>query len=147
MLEVGNGKLTHDENVTHMTMWAILASPLLAGNNLTKMTDDVKSILLNKEVIAIDQDRAGKQGDRVWAGGEVEIWARHLADGSTALAIFNVGRDRTKMRGMTLHLKDVGFANGAHARDVWAAKDLGRIKDTNVFEIPPHGAVLLKLTK
>jgi len=147
MLEIGNGKLTHIENISHMTMWVIQAAPLIAGNNLSLMTDDVRSILTNRAVIAIDQDKAGKQGERVFAGEEIEIWARPLADGSTALALFNVGRDWNTMAGLTLHLKEAGFPGGAHAYDVWAGKDLGRIKDTDVMAIPGHGAVLLKLTR
>jgi alpha-galactosidase len=148
MLEVGNGKLTHDENITHMTMWAILAAPLIAGNNFTEMNDDVRSILTNKEVIAIDQDKLGKQGDRVWAGDQVEIWSRPLADGSVALAILNVSHDRHAMHALRLHLKEAGFPSGtAHARDVWAHKDLGVLKDTDVFTLPRHGAVMLKLKK
>jgi alpha-galactosidase len=147
MLEVGNGKLTHDENITHMTMWAMLAAPLIAGNNLTEMSDDVRGILTNREVIAIDQDKLGKQAERVFAGDQIEIWSRPLADGSVAMAIMNVSGDRNKMRGLKLPLRQVGFSNGAHARDIWAAKDLGTIKDTDVMTIPHHGAVLLKLTK
>jgi alpha-galactosidase len=148
MLEVGNGKITHDENISHMTMWSMLAAPLVAGNNLTEMSDDVRSILTDKEVIAIDQDKLGKQGDRVWSGDETEIWSRPLADGSVALAIFNLSHDRNVMRNLRLHLKEAGFPSGtAHARDLWAHKDLGVIKDTNVFTLPRHGAVLLKLTK
>jgi alpha-galactosidase len=147
MLEVGNGKMTHDENMTHMTMWAMLAAPLLAGNDLTKMSDDVKSILMNRDVIAIDQDKLGKQGHRIYAEGEVQIWERPLADGSHALAIFNMGEGRAEMRGMHLHLSEAGFAHGAHARDVWATKDLGMISDTSVVSVPKHGAVLLKLSK
>jgi alpha-galactosidase len=81
MLEVGNGKLTHDQNMTHMTLWAILAAPLIAGNNLTQMTPDVASILMNKDVIAIDQDALGKQADRIYAEGPVEIWTKKLTDG------------------------------------------------------------------
>ena len=65
-----------------MTLWAMLAAPLIAGNNLTQMTPDVAAILMNKEVIAIDQDALGKQGDRVYAEGPVEIWAKPLKDGS-----------------------------------------------------------------
>jgi alpha-galactosidase len=148
MLEVGNGKMNHDENISHMTMWSMLAAPLIAGNNFTEMTDDVRSILTNKEAIAIDQDKLGKQGDRVWAGEETEIWSRPLADGSVALAIFNLANNRSVMRGLKLHLKEAGFPSGtARARDLWAAKDLGVIKDTDVFTIPRHGAVLLKLKK
>lgn len=147
MLEVGNGKLSHDENIAHMTMWAMLASPLLAGNNLTQMSDDVKSILTNRDVIAIDQDTLGKQGEPVYVEGPVQIWMRPLADGSKAYAIFNIASDRAKMRGMRLHLKEAGFANGAHAHDVWTGKDLGKISEGDVVTIPKRGAVLLRLTK
>ncbi len=76
MLEVGNGKLNATtRTVTHMTLWAMLAAPLLAGNNLTAMTPDVTAILTNREVIAIDQDPLGKQGDRIYAEGPIEIWS------------------------------------------------------------------------
>jgi alpha-galactosidase len=147
MLEVGNGKMSHDENISHMTMWSMLAAPLIAGNNLTQMSDDVRSILTNREAIAIDQDKLGKQAKRLFSGDEIEIWSRPLSDGSVALAIFNLSHDRNVMRGLKLPLEQAGFPNGAHARDLWADKDLGMIKDSNVFTIPTHGAVLLKLTK
>ena len=89
MLEVGNGGMNTDEYRTHMSLWAILAAPLLAGNDLSTMTPDTIALLTNKEVIAVDQDRAGKQGDRVSATGPVEIWSRQLADGSKTVGIFN----------------------------------------------------------
>jgi alpha-galactosidase len=143
MLEVGNGKLTHDENVTHMTMWAMLAAPLIAGNNLTQMTPEVASILMNKEVIAIDQDVLGKQGDRVYAEGPVEIWCKPLKDGSMAVAIFNFGESANDMRGIGLHLKELGFPRPVKARDVWAAKDLGMITDDWKTTVTRHGVVLL----
>ncbi len=72
-----------------MSLWAILAAPLLAGNDLSKMTPETVALLTNKEVIAVDQDPAGKQGDRVWAQGPIEVWSRTLADGSKAVGIFN----------------------------------------------------------
>jgi alpha-galactosidase len=143
MLEVGNGKLTHEENVTHMTMWAMLAAPLIAGNNLTEMKPDVAAILMNKEVIAIDQDALGKQGDRVYAEGPVEIWAKPLKDGSKALAIFNFGYTASEMRGIGLHLKEAGLGAHVTARDVWSAKDLGKIGDDYKVSVPKHGVVLL----
>jgi alpha-galactosidase len=143
MLEVGNGKLTHDENVTHMTLWAMLAAPLIAGNNLTLMKPDVAAILMNKEVIAIDQDALGKQGNRVYAEGPVEIWSKPLKDGAMAVAIFNFGESAAEMRGIRLHLKELGFPKPVKARDVWAAKDLGTITDDYKVTIPRHGVVLL----
>ena len=147
MLEVGNGKLTLDENRTHMGMWAMLAAPLLAGNNLSQLSPDVNAILTNREIIAIDQDVLGKEANRIFAEGPIEIWARPLADGSTVLAIFNFGEQRSYLRGISLHLQEAGAANGWHARDVWMAKDLGPIVDSTPFTVPRHGSVILHLTK
>jgi alpha-galactosidase len=147
MLEVGNGRLTHDENVTHMTLWAMLAAPLIAGNNLTQMTPEIGAILMNKDVIAIDQDALGKQGDRVYAEGPVEIWAKPLTDGRMAVAIFNFGETASEMRGIRLHLKEMGFPRPVKARDVWGAKDLGTIADDWKTTVPKHGVVLLVVNR
>jgi len=147
MLEVGNGKLTLDENRFHMTLWAMLASPLLAGNDLTKMTPEVASILMNKQVLAIDQDPAGHQGKRVYQEGPVQIWSRELADGSTALAVFNTGEDASSMRNIALPLKQLGFSKPPMATDVWTNKPVGRLDASYKPTIPRHASILLKLTK
>jgi alpha-galactosidase len=147
MLEVGNGKLTQDDNRTHMTLWAMLAAPLLAGNNLREMTPEVAAVLMNKEVIAIDQDPLGRQGDRIYAEGPIEIWARPLKSGAKAVAIFNFGASTLSTASIGLHLKDLGFGPTASARDIWAAKDLGRIKDDYAVTLPAHAVQLLILTK
>jgi alpha-galactosidase len=144
MLEVGNGKLTLDENRTHMSLWALLAAPLLAGNDLSKMNPETAQILTNREVIAIDQDPLGKQGDRVSAVGPVEIWAKPLKGGAKAIGLFN--RDDTALP-ITLRLSDVGFTAGAKARDVWQAKDLGKLQAAYTATVPRHGVALLILTK
>ncbi|WP_327333379.1 hypothetical protein [Bryocella elongata] len=104
-------------------------------------------MLTNREVVAIDQDSLGKQADRIYAEGPVEIWARPLADGSKALAIFNFGEQRSYLRGISLHLEEAGAAASWHARDIWMAKDLGQISDSNAFTIPRHGSILLRLSK
>ena len=147
MLEVGNGKLSLDENRVHMGLWAMLASPLLAGNNLSLLKPEITAILTNREVIAIDQDPLGKQAERIFAEGPVEIWSRPLADGSRALAVFNFGEDDTFLRGITLHLEKAGAGNGWKARDVWAAKDLGPIGDDYKFTLKRHSSVLLRLSR
>jgi alpha-galactosidase len=144
MLEVGNGKLTLDENRTHMSLWAMLAAPLLAGNDLSQMKPETSQILTNREVIAIDQDPLGKQGDRVSAVGPVEIWSKPLKGGAKAIALFN--RDDTALP-VTLKLSDVGFSGGAKARDVWQAKDLGKLQGAYTATVPRHGVALLILTK
>jgi alpha-galactosidase len=144
MLEVGNGGMTTEEYRTHMSLWAILAAPLLAGNDLTRMTPETVALLTNKDVIAIDQDSAGRQGDRVSAEGPVEIWVRPLADGGAAVGIFN--RHPMTMTA-TLDPERLGLGKSLKARDVWAAIDLGKLKSPYVVQVPGHGVVLLRLSK
>ena len=144
MLEVGNGKLNLEENRTHMSLWAMLSAPLLAGNDLSKMSPQTSAILTNKEVIAIDQDPLGKQGDRVSAVGPKEVWSKPLSNGDLAVALFN--REDTPLP-MTVHLKELGFGGGAQARDLWQAKDLGKMTGDYTVMVPRHGVVLLRLSK
>ena len=144
MLEIGNGHMTPDEYRTHMSLWAILAAPLLAGNDLSQMDDMTKSILMNKEVIAVDQDRRGIQGDRVSATGPFEIWMKPLEGGAKAVALFNRSE---AVYPITVQLKDVGFNGPVHARDLWAHKDLGTLQGSYTAVIPRHGVVMLRLSK
>lgn len=147
MLEVGNGRLTFEENVTHMTMWAMLAAPLIAGNDLGSMTPEIKSILLNREVIAIDQDASGKPGTRLLTKGSIQIWGKKLSDGTYALAVFNLATLRTDTQGIKLPLAAAGMRGMIHARDVWKGQEMGAITENTVLEVPRHGVVLLKLRR
>jgi alpha-galactosidase len=144
MLEVGNGGMTADEYRTHMSLWSILAAPLLAGNDLTKMNEETKSILLNREVIAIDQDPLGKEGDRVWAVDGLELWSKPLQGGSMAVALFNRLNGPSRM---TFHLSDIGWSGPAAARDLWKHEDVGTITGDHSAQVPRHGVVLLLLKK
>jgi alpha-galactosidase len=144
MLEVGNGGMSLDEYRTHMSLWAILAAPLLAGNDLTTMTPETIALLTNRDVIAIDQDPAGHQGDRVSAAGFTEVWARTMADGSKAVGIFN--RDDSPAEG-SVRFESLGFKGSVHVRDVWQAKDLGAMEREFTARIPAHGVVLLRVSK
>jgi alpha-galactosidase len=78
MLEIGNGKIADAQYQTHMTLWVMLTAPLLAGNDVRQMTDADKRLLLNKEAIAVDQDPLGKQGDRLYVSGDLEVWTKPL---------------------------------------------------------------------
>ena len=127
-----------------MSLWAILAAPLLAGNDLTTMTPETIALLTNKEVIAIDQDRAGRQGDRVSTVGPVEIWMRPLADGSKAVGIFN--RHPSPMSA-TVDFKQLGFSGTVKARDIWQQKDLDSVGSTYTAKIPAHGVLLLRVSR
>lgn len=144
MLEVGNGGMSAEEYRTHMSLWAILAAPLLAGNDLTTMTPETISILTNRDVIAVDQDKAGKQGDRVSAEGPIEIWSRPLADGSKAIGIFN--RHPSAMT-TQVDFSKLGFSGPVKAKDLWLAKDLGTISAPYRATIPGHGVLFLRVSQ
>jgi len=144
MLEVGNGHMTPDEYRTHMSLWAILAAPLLAGNDLSKMDDTTKSILMNKDVIAVDQDRLGIQGDRVSAIGPFEVWSKPLEGGDKAVALFNRSEAEYPI---TVDFKSVGFDGPVHARDLWSHKDLGTLNGSYTAVVPKYGVVMLRLSK
>ncbi len=142
MLEVGNGKMSTDEYKTHMSLWCILAAPLLAGNDLTKMTPDTLAILTNREVIAVDQDVAGKQGYRIWQEGPLEIWMKPLADGAKAVGLFNRGYSPASM---TVNFRDLGISGAASVRDLWQHQDLGQMRDSFTATVPRHGVVMVKI--
>src|SRR5215831_3181936 len=97
MLEIGNGGMSDTEYRTHMSLWAMLAAPLLAGNDLRSMTPATLAILTNREVVTVDQDREGKQGKRVWKSGEQEVWTRPLSGGALAVAFFNRSAEAAKI--------------------------------------------------
>ncbi len=144
MLEIGNGGMNAHEYRTHMSLWAILAAPLLAGNDLTTMSPETIALLTNREVIAIDQDRLGKQGDRLRAEGPIEIWTRQLADGSKAVALFN---RHPALLDAQFHFRELGFKGAVKVRDIWAAKDLGTLQGIYRARIPAHGVVLLLVSE
>jgi alpha-galactosidase len=142
MLEIGNGGMNADEYRTHMTLWALLAAPLLAGNDLRDMTEETKEFLMNREVIAVDQDPKGVQGHRIWDEGPLEIWSKPLADGSQAVGFFNRGESELKM---TLDFSRIGITGAAKLRDLWAHKDLGAMRQSYTAQVPKHGAVMLRI--
>ena len=143
MLEVGNGGMKRDEYRTHMALWALLAAPLLAGNDLRSMTPETKDLLTNSEVIAVDQDSKGVQGHRVWEEGPLEIWAKPLADGSHAVGLFNRSEAPIKM---TLDFKTIGAPAAAKLRDLLDHKDLGDFQNSYSSEVPTHAVVLVKVS-
>ena len=142
MLEIGNGGMNEDEYRTHMSLWAILAAPLIAGNDLSRMTPFTVELLTNREVIAVDQDPAGKQGYRVAQEGPFEVWMKPMADGSKVVGLFN--RQRTTEE-MTVNFSQIGIAGSATVRDLWLHKDLGSFHDKYSAFVPSHGVVLVRV--
>jgi len=145
MLEIGNGGMTDTEYKTHMSLWSILAAPLIAGNDLRSMTPSIHDILTNREVIAVNQDPEGKQGRRLSKSGDQEIWVRQLTKGAQAVALFNRADDEAKI---TIRWSDLGFKKApGHVRDLWAHSDL-KAQDTEYStKVPGHGVVMLKVSE
>jgi alpha-galactosidase len=141
MLEVGNGGMTPAEYRSHFSLWAMMASPLMAGNDVAHMDETTRSILLNKEVIAVDQDPLGIQGRRVWKEGDNEVWVKPLANGARALLMFNRGAAPAMIRATADQL---GWPVGVHARvrDLWAHKDAGSWVGSIQTTVGPHGAAM-----
>ena len=144
MLEVGNGELTLAENRAHFSMWAMLAAPLLAGNDLPHMKPEIKAILTNREVIAIDQDKLGKQGSRIYSDGEVEVWTRHLTGGALAVAVLNVGDDRYSTHPFHLSLARLGLHSPQHARDLWTGVEM-ELTEGMPLEPASHDILLVRI--
>jgi alpha-galactosidase len=142
MLEVGNGGMKENEYRMHMSMWCLLAAPLLAGNDLTQMSPATLAILANPEAIAVDQDSAGVQARRVQQIGPAEVWVKPLADGSKAVGLFNREQGVIPIK---VSLKELGLGPEATARDLWEHKDLGSIKETLSVDVGEHAVVFLRL--
>ena len=141
MLEIGNGGMTDTEYRTHMSLWSMLAAPLIAGNDLRAMTDATREILTNKEVIAIDQDKLGAQGFRVRKDGDLEVWKKPLADG-IAVGLFNRGGEAARM---TVKWAEVGVGTARpKVRDLWTHQDIPEGAEFTA-DVPSHGVVLVKV--
>jgi len=144
MLEVGNPGLTLAESRAHFSLWSILAAPLMAGNDVRKMSGEVRDILTNAEVIAIDQDPLGKQGYRFMNHPGKQIWVKELSHGEWAVCFFNSGDDTVQLRIDWNHLT---FLKGSYRiRDLWQKKDLGQSSAEFRAPLAPHDVVLLRLT-
>ena len=146
MLEIGNGGMNVDEYRTHMSLWSLLSAPLIAGNDLRSMTDETKSILMNADVIAIDQDPAAKPVQMLSQQGKIEVLWRSLQDGSTAVGIFNRG-DAAADGGFLWDSLKLGVAGKTlRVRDLWKHEAVAVAGDSYSATVPPHGVVLLRIS-
>ena len=137
-------RLTPDEQVAHVTLWSMLASPLLLGNDLTQLDEFTANLISNPEVIEINQDLLGRQAVRVGKEGAIEVWSRPLYDGTTAVAVFN--RGQVAAAG-TVKLKDLGITGRQRVRNLWLRQEQGFQQDEFNITVPSHGAVLLRIGK
>jgi len=145
MLEVGNGGMTTTEYESHFSLWAMLAAPLIAGNDLSKMDADTRRILTNGDVIAVDQDPLGQQGRRVWRQGELEIWARPLKGGERAVVLLNRGEAPAEMKVGWVQL-DLPAGLKADVKDLWTKKVSKQVRGSYGGTVVSHGVVMVRIT-
>jgi alpha-galactosidase len=155
MLEVGNG-MTQNEDRAHFSLWCIFAAPLIAGNDITKMTQATDDILTNKEVIAVDQDKAGHEGYKYSSTDSVEVYVKPLSDNNWAVCFLNRSHEP---KNFTFNWKDQIITdtvsnetldaknNNYHLRDLWKKQDVGDTRKPFKATIGVHDVVMLKLTR
>jgi alpha-galactosidase len=147
MLEIGiDGGLNETEERTQFSMWCIMASPLFLGNDVLNMPEYAKKIIMNREMISIDQDPLGIQGDVVKESNNksLQLWMKELGDGSKAVAFFNRSDKAEKI---TASWKDLGITGKMKVRDLWEHSDKGIFTDNYSVEVQPHASVVIKISK
>ena len=117
----------------------------MAGNDLRDMSEQTKEILMNKEIIAVDQDSLGKVGVKVRDDGDLEVWVKQLSDGSRAVVLFNRGLTTETI---SVSWTEMGYPSylKANVRDLWKHEDIGKLKKKYSVEVPSHDAVMVKVT-
>lgn len=145
MLEVGNGGMSIPEYRAHFSFWALLAAPLIAGNDVRSMSPEIKDILTNSEVIAVNQDKLGREGRRISKNGDLEVWAKPLSDGSRAVILFNRGESDGNV---AVSWEQLGYPDHlpAKVRDLWAHRDMGSCTGGYAANVPRHSVVMVKIT-
>ena len=144
MLEVGNGGMTATEYESHFSLWAMLAAPLIAGNDLSAMSAGTLRILSNRDVIAVDQDTLGQQARRLWKDGDLEIWARPLKGGDQAVVLFNRGGAPAAMK---VTWEQLNFAPRLEAEvtDLWSKRRTRDVVGGYGDVVASHGVVMLRI--
>jgi alpha-galactosidase len=138
MLEVGNGGMTADEYRAHISLWALLNAPLMAGNDLRWMDATTHDLLTNPEVIAVDQDWGGTQGHKVADEGDLQVWAKPMSSGAAAVVLLNRGTDAGQAYTTAA---DLGLprASEYEVRDLWAHSSTTMQATVDAW-VPPHAA-------
>lgn len=148
MLEVGNGGMTFEEYKSHFTLWSILKSPLLLGNDVTSMSDEDFGIITNKEVIAVNQDLSSP-GNRVTKKDGVSVFVNVLSDGSFVVTVFNSRNDKKEV---LIDFEDVfmtnkGFLNSSfNSKDLWT-NETSVVKGNFNVTVDPHAVKIWKWTE
>ncbi|HVY73792.1 MAG TPA: glycoside hydrolase family 27 protein [Puia sp.] len=144
MLEVGNGGLTPAEDRAHFSLWCMLAAPLIAGNDLSHMSKETIDVLTNKELIAVDQDKLGKQGWLIEDRQNFQIYIKPLSGGDTAICLFNRGDQPLTA---SVDWSKYKISGGHSIRDLWKKQPAGNTSTPFKAVIPKHDVVVLRIGK
>jgi hypothetical protein len=142
--QLHRSRLSPSEQYTHITLWSLLSAPLLIGCDMSEMNDFTLNLLCNSEVLAVNQDRLGKQARSYVKKDAYQVWAKELSDGSRAVGIFNMQQEAAEI---SFNFKELNLSSKQHIRDLWRQEDLGAFDQKYESKIPAHGAQLLKMTK
>jgi alpha-galactosidase len=134
--------LTPNVQYTHVSLWCLLAAPLIFSGDLTRLDDFTLNLLSNDEVLEVDQDPLGKPGRRVSLDEGREVWAKDMEDGAKAVGLFNRGESQATV---TAKWSDLGLKGKRTVRDLWRQQDLGTFKDEFKATVPRHGVVLVRV--
>lgn len=141
MLEVGNKGLSYEEQRSQMTMWSIMAAPIMISSDVRSMSNETKELYLNKDMIAINQDSLGVQGHRISDVNGKQVWTKPLKNGDIAVALLN---NNSSTQTVECNFADLGVEGEVEVRDAWKKKDLGPLSHVSI-ELPAHGSALLRL--
>jgi alpha-galactosidase len=154
-MEVGNG-MTLTEDRAHFSLWAMLAAPLIAGNDVRRMTTETRAILTNREVVAVDQDALGIQGFPAITEDGLEVWVKPLSNDGWAVCFLNRSNEAKTIDfdWKENFIKDDNFQKQLDAkktvykvRDLWAKKDLSDTNSAFKIQLAAHDVAMVRLTK
>ena len=140
--QLRNSRLSPNEQYTHISLWCLLASPLLIGCDMTQLDEFTLNLLTNDEVLEVNQDLLGRQAGRITQNGSLEVWAKDMEDGSKAVGLFNRGqREQT----VTVNWSELGISGEQTVRDLWRQKDIGQYAEKFEANVGRHGVILVKI--
>jgi alpha-galactosidase len=145
MLEVGNGGMSNTEYRAHFSFWCLLSAPLIAGNDIRSMTPEIRAILTNKDVVAVDQDTF-QQGRRIRKDGALEVWAKKMTDGSQVVILFNRGQAPGTLA-VSWHEIGLPFDASMKVQNLWTKQEMGVVKGTFSADVPSHDVVMVRVSK
>lgn len=141
--QVSGGGLSFVEYQTHMSMWCMACSPLMIGCDVRALDQETAALLMNREVLAVNQDELGKPAQRVQQLGKCEVWKKPLSDGSVAVALLNRGSTGSDI---TVRAGDIGLLDEPKlARNLWLQADIADFTMELTLRVQPHQTILLKV--